>query len=166
MAVENVSGVYVIAPTEKEPFREASQLHFKAPYKTLMDRVTLPGAASIGSTIILGKVPSSTIVSRLGEIATSGLGTNVTLDVGLADDADAGLASKGDILVDGADVASAGAVSIVGSVAIANRFKPLWELAGLTEDPRTTFTLVATTGAAAVSAGDKTVAWEIPHTSY
>lgn len=166
MAVETVYGKFLGAPLQGKPMRGGSDIHQGIPYKPLIDAATIPGAASVASVIVLGSVPSRSVISRLGYIAHAALGAGVTLDVGVQDDATIGLTGQGDILVDGEDSAAADSFSVAAGVSYADNGKPLWQLAGLSEDPLVEMTLIATIGGAAVSAGDKAITWEIPYTSY
>lgn len=165
MAVEDLAGKYVMAPGRLASPRVASFQHFNNPYKALMDIATLPAASSIASTIEVANIKPDAVLSALGFIAFAALGADTTLSLGLKDDASIGLSGKTTMLINAAASASAGTASAIAAVSLANRYKPLWELAGLAEMPRKPFTLVITLGGAASSAGGA-VAWELPFTSY
>lgn len=164
MAVEDLKGVYVMAMAGLTPARAASFHHFDNPLKQLADRVAVPAAASIGSTIELGQVKSSAVLSALGFLQFGALAASTTLKVGLKDDSQVALTGQTALLNAATSTASAGTMAIGAAVALADRYKPLWELAGFTADPGGVFTLVAELGGAASTGG--TVAWEIPFTSY
>jgi len=73
--------------------------------------------------ISLGYVDWTTRFDAISTIDFDDMGTSITLDVGVALDPDCLIAAQ--------DVATAaGSVSLLKSVAIANRRKPLWQLAG------------------------------------
>jgi hypothetical protein len=81
------------------------------------------GDAAQNDIISLGYVDWTTRFDALSTIDFDDLGTSVTMDVGVANDPDC--------LIDGQDVATAaGSVALLKSVALANRRKALWELAG------------------------------------
>lgn len=164
MAVEDLKGVYVMAMAGLTPARVASFQHFDNPIKQLADRVVIPAAASIGSTIELGQVKTSAVLSALGFVQFDALAASTTLKVGLKDDSKIALSGKTALLNAATSTASAGSMAVGAAVDIANRYKPLWELAGLSADPGGVVTLVAELGGAASTGGD--VAWEIPFTSY
>lgn len=165
MPVADVAAQYTYGRSLMMPPRAASPLHMGSSLKHMMDKATLPASSEVGSVIRLGLIKPEAVISALGYIQWAALGTNVTLDLGVADDAELGISAKGDILIDGVAAASAGSTGIIASVSLANRFKPLWELAGLTALPTKQLQLIATVGGATSSAGGL-VAWEIPFTSY
>lgn len=81
------------------------------------------GDAAQDDYISLGYVDWSTRFDAHSVIDFDDMGTSITLDVGVALDPDCLIAAQ--------DVATAaGSVSLLKSVAIANRRKPLWQLAG------------------------------------
>ena len=81
------------------------------------------GDAAQDDYVSLGYVDWETRFDAISTIDFDDMGTSITLDVGVALDPDCLIAAQ--------DVAAAaGSVSLLKSVAIANRRKPLWELAG------------------------------------
>lgn len=81
------------------------------------------GDAAQDDYVSLGYVDWETRFDAISTIDFDDMGTSITLDVGVALDPDCLIAAQ--------DVATAaGSVSLLKSVAIANRRKPLWELAG------------------------------------
>ncbi len=165
MAVETLSGDYVMSKLAAVPVKIASFHHFDNPYKALMDRVTVPAGAEVASTIKLGQIKPDAVLSSLGFIQFAAMGLSVTFAAGFADDSEIGLSGQTAVLNAATSVATAGTMAIGASVSLANRFKPLWELAGLSEKPTKPFTLLITQ-AGATSAAGGVVAWEIPFTSY
>lgn len=165
MAVETVYGVNVLAKGQAVPPRTASFQHFNNPYKAMLDVAVLPAAASIGSTIEMASIKPDAVLSQLGVFSFDAMGAGVTLSIGLKDDAEIGLSGKEALINAASDVSSAGSIAVGAAIDRANWFKPLWELAGLTEKPSKNLTIVATqAGAATTPGGD--VAWEIPFVSY
>lgn len=165
MAVETLSGDYVMSKLASVPVKVASFHHFDNPYKALMDRVTVPAAADIASTIKVGQVKPDAVLSSLGFVQFAAMGAAVTFALGFADDSEIGLSGQSAALNAATDVSSAGTMAVGAAVSLADRFKPMWQLAGLSERPSKPLVLVITqAGAASAAGGD--VAWEIPFTSY
>ena len=86
MAVEDLKGVYVMAMAGLVPARAASFHHFDNPVKQLADRVAVPSGASIASTIELGQLKTSAVLSALGFVQFAALAASTTLKVGLKDE--------------------------------------------------------------------------------
>ncbi|WP_312145256.1 hypothetical protein [Brevundimonas sp.] len=81
------------------------------------------GDAAQNDIISLGYVDWTTRFDAISTLDFTDFGTAITLDVGVANDVDCLIAAQ--------DVATAaGSVSLLKSVAIADRRKPLWQLAG------------------------------------
>lgn len=81
------------------------------------------GDAAQNDYVSLGYVDWTTRFDAISQIDFDDFGTSITLDVGVAADPDCLVAAQ--------DVATAaGSVSVLKSVSIANRRKPLWQLAG------------------------------------
>lgn len=91
------------------------------------DLVTVDAAQN--DTVVLGYLDWTTRLDALSVIEFGDAGTGVNLDVGFAV-ANGGTADP-DALIDGQDISTAaGSASLLKSVAIGNRHKALWELAG------------------------------------
>lgn len=89
------------------------------------------GDAVQDDTISLGYVDWSTRFDAISTIEFDDMGTSITLDVGVAVNALNVGATAPACLISAQDVATAaGTVSLLKSVGIANRRKPLWQLAG------------------------------------
>lgn len=88
------------------------------------DRCVVPTSSDVNSTIPLAPVSWDFIpVRELSTVRFSDAGTNVTLDLGDANDPDA--------LIAGQDIAAAaGTASMIRSVSVANAFAPLWKMLG------------------------------------
>lgn len=104
---------------------------------------------SLGSTFIVGRLPSHARVHRLSKIHSSGIAGLTDVDLGTADNPDA--------LVDGADLTATGSDDGASAIPVAQEAKMLWELAGLTADPKAEMEIVMTINTAATAAGTVTV---------
>ena len=83
------------------------------------------GDAAQNDIVSLGYVDWNTRFDAISQVEFDDFGTAITLDVGVALDPDCLIAAQ--------DVATAaGSASLLKSVGIANRHKPLWQLAGYT----------------------------------
>ncbi|WP_309628207.1 hypothetical protein [Brevundimonas sp.] len=119
------------------------------------------GDAAQDDQISLGFVDWTTRFDAISTIDFDDMGTSITLDVGVALDTDCLIAAQ--------DVATAaGSVSLLKSVAIANRRKPLWQLAGYASAQAARTATVAVGGRAELLAtlkggnpGSGTLAWSI-----
>lgn len=81
------------------------------------------GDAAQNDFVSLGYVDWNTRFDAISQVEFDDFGTAITLDVGVALDPDCLIAAQ--------DVATAaGSASLLKSVGIANRHKPLWQLAG------------------------------------
>lgn len=88
------------------------------------------GDAAQNDTVVLGNFDWTTRFDALSVIEFTDFGTGITLDVGVEVGPTDGAADP-DCLVDGQDIATAaGSASLLKSVAIGDRHKPLWQLAG------------------------------------
>lgn len=89
------------------------------------------GDAAQDDYISLGYVGWDTRFDAISTIEFDDMGTSITMDVGVASNPANVGATAPACLVSAQDVATAaGSVSILKSVGIANRRKPLWQLAG------------------------------------
>lgn len=87
------------------------------------------GDAAQNDTLVLGHLDWTTRLDALSVIEFGDAGTGVNLDVGFAV-ANGGTADA-DALIDGQDISTAaGSTTLLKSVAIGDRHKALWELAG------------------------------------
>lgn len=119
------------------------------------------GDAAQDDVVSLGYVDWTTRFDAISQIDFDDMGTAITLDVGVALDPDCLIAAQ--------DVATAaGSVSLLKSVAITNRRKPLWQLAGFASLQAAKDATVADGGRAELIAtlkggnpGAGTIAWSI-----
>lgn len=117
----------------------------------IRDRINVDAAQN--DRIFLGSVPSTAIIDPLAsKIWFDDTGTSVTMDVGDT--------TYENALVAAADVAAAaGSVSVIGSIAIENYWKPLWAQLGYSADPGGQIDLYAKLEAANPASSD--FAWQI-----
>lgn len=166
------NGLYVSGRSADNRSLDVNSALAGAPIRVLTD-VLLTADLAQNDTINLGSLPARAVpIASLGNYQTTALGTSVTMSIGFADDArpevkaassnGAGIASKTAALLSAANVASAGSGNALAAVALADRGKPLWALAGLTRDPGVTLKLIATLAGANPDSGS--VAWTIPYT--
>jgi hypothetical protein len=117
---------------------------------------TLLGAVAINEKIYMGKIPTNVKVSQNGSLQFSDLGTVGTFHLGLEHDKMTATEKTNakNKLVNATNVnAAAGSVSWIAAVAITDRNKRLWEIAGMTKDPGGEFDLVITAATATDAAG-------------
>lgn len=89
------------------------------------------GDAAQNDIVSLGFVDWTTRFDGISTIHFDDFGTSITLDVGVAAIASVNSATAYACLINAQDIATAaGSVSLLKSVAIGNRKKPLWQLAG------------------------------------
>lgn len=160
-------GNYITGRTESARNIPASQAHLGGFFQAFRDILTFDGAQN--DTIFMGLLPDDAVLSdALSKVQWTGLGANVTLSIGVEDNTTqkfrsltvdgAGLVGKTGILLDAEAVSNGGNASMVKDVALTDRFKPLWELAGLTASSGQDLKVIATVGGGNPSSG--TIAWE------
>lgn len=127
------------------------------------------GDAAQNDVVSLGYVDWSTRFDAISTLDFDDMGTAITLDVGVASNAANVGAGAVSCLISGQDVATAaGSVGLLKSVAIANRRKPLWQLAGYASAQAAKDATVSDGGRAELIAtlkggdpGAGTIAWSI-----
>lgn len=144
MAVETTTATGVIT--------DPPQNGYSRSVKQVTSTVEVSAAASVSSTYTLGYLPSGARLSGAArlywdDMATSG---SPTLDIGLVGPS---FTYDDDKLNDGLDLATAQTAGAKIIKDIANQYKPLWQLAGLTSDPDEVWTVKAVIRDAAVIAG-------------
>lgn len=146
-------GSFVTGRTEADRQLDVDGAYYQGRYNTLVERFDVDAAQN--DTLFIGMIPADVVLSQVvSEYETSALGASVTMDVGFADDADLGVSSVTDVLVNDADVAAAGTGSMTSAIAVADRGKKVWQLAGLTADPKKPLKLIATLKGANPASGD------------
>lgn len=143
--VTNYSSAFQRSDEARRTLKNAGQIGGQ-PVHRATGTVAIANGDSIGSKLYLANVPSNAILSPLSAIYNAAITSLNDVDLGDAETADA--------LVNGADFTSAGSVSAMDAVALADYGKPLWELLGHTEDPGGMIDLFLTLKAAAGAAGD------------
>ena len=119
----------------------------------IRDRIELVAGVAQNDRIVLGAIRSDAVINPLTSfIWFDDLGTSITMDIGST--------AAENALVAAQDVATAaGSCSILKSVDIANYGKELWELLGLSADPKTPITLYAKLEGG--DPGTGSVSWQI-----
>lgn len=100
---------------------------------------------SATSTIEIARLPSRAVILRQSALYSPGIGGLTNVDVGFSDNPDA--------LVDGANLTSAGNVSLMGAVAMGDCAQQVWQLAGYTKDPKKDISVFVTLNTNATAAG-------------
>jgi len=135
--------------------------------RMLSDYVTATPVAN--DTISLGYIDWTTRFDAMSAIDFDAFGAGVTLDVGVASNpANVGATAPACLIAAQSIATPAGTASLLKSVAIANRRKPLWQLAGYASAQAARTATVADGGRAELIATIKggtpvngTVAWSI-----
>lgn len=150
------SGQYDPATKPRVPLPgEETQGHVKQ----LVSTKPLLNGDSATSTINFGSVPSNARIHPLSLLSNDGLTSLVDFDLGIGKTVGGTFTMKdADCLVDGADIHTAGTKNAVSAVAIENYRKPLWEIAGYSDDPGGDLDIVGTINTAGPTAdGDVTL---------
>lgn len=117
------------------------------------DRIELAEAFAQNDRVSLGKIRSDAIINPVTSIIWfDDLGTSITMDVG-STAAEAALVAAQDVAT------AAGSCSVMRSVDIANYWKPLWEVLGLSADPGGAIEIFAKLEGG--NPGTGTMAWQI-----
>lgn len=135
--------------------------------RILKDYITVDAAQN--DYVSLGYVGWDTRFDEISALNFDDFGTSITLDVGVASNTANVGAGAPACLINGQDIATAaGSVAFMKSVGIANRHKPLWQLAGFASFQAAKDATVADGGRAELIAtfkgGDPTsgtLAWSI-----
>lgn len=124
------------------------------------DTVEVTNGDSIGSTYILGSVPSSASMREL--VVLNDAITSAAADFGLyRTTADGAAAVSASLFGSAVSLATANTTGTnvlheSGTLDIANLAKPLWQILGLSSDPQIMYDVVATLTAAATASGTLT----------
>lgn len=127
MAVVTKYGSKVITLLDAEPpvFPAKGLNGGRVHYAT--DKVEIASGDSSTSTFTLARIPYDAVILP-GSLLYHDAITSVT-------DADIGTSDDPNGLADALDISSAGSKQVLEQVDIANYYKPLWELVGLTSNP-------------------------------
>lgn len=155
MAVVNVKSS-TITNADASPMVKNSPLLERAMVRECVGQAAAANGDSIGSTYRLARLPSHARVSQVLLSCTAI--TTCAGDVGIYRTADdGGAVVDADLFASAASLATALVNSDVtresGVITVANMEKTLWELAGLSADPKVMYDVVITLTAAAGSAG-------------
>ncbi len=159
MAVVTISGSLTIDVLTRDDGsnHQAPAALSKATVKACRDKTIVTNGDSINSLVKIALIPATSVISPLSNFYHDALTSLTDFDIGVYDK---NFVLKDiDCLADGLDISSAGTKSILAAVAIENRTKPLWELAGYTSNPGGDLWIVGTLKAASGATGD--VAWEL-----
>lgn len=113
--------------------------------RTTRHQADVANGDSATSTFEIARLPSHARISPLSILRSPGIGGLTNVDVGFADAPDA--------LVDGANLTTATTVGLMSNVALGDDKKALWELAGLTADPKAKISVFITLNTNATAAG-------------
>lgn len=108
------------------------------------DKVVGVSGDAVDDKLYIAKLPSTALILPSSTIYHEAAGTSVTVNLGDATTTDA-LASL-------VDVSSAGSFSVFENVAVDDYAKPLWELLGMSEDPKSDIDVYFTIKGAALGA--------------
>ncbi|PHS25466.1 MAG: hypothetical protein COA84_07570 [Robiginitomaculum sp.] len=153
MALQSLYGDKILALVNNIPQKDVVSSNYRGRARIISDRVSMATAANVASTIAFAKIPSSANLLRLSKLFFGAAGAGVTLDIGFKDDASISLSGKTAALASAVDVSSAGNTDLIVAPTIDKIGSALWEVLGLTEDPRKDLTLILTTGGAATAGG-------------
>lgn len=147
-----------IMQTPKAEFANARLANVKAEF-------AIDANVSATSTLLIGRVPSSAILSRLSTLICTALTTGVVslgLDRGGVISSNLYVPSSGAApaaLLSGQSIATAGAFAALAAVSVANLDAQVWQLLGLASDPGDMVNIYATVSTAASVSG--TLAFDI-----
>jgi hypothetical protein len=110
-----------------------------------MHAVAVANGDSAASTLELARIPSHAVILPMTTLHHSAVTGATDNDLGFDNDPDA--------LIDGATIASAGTKPGMSAVALADKAKRAWELAGLTADPKEKLPIKLTLNSAATADG-------------
>lgn len=160
MAVVTVKS-FAITNRDASPKVRNDAAHAKASLRSFVGAAAIANGDSVGSKYILGSIPSNAIVHSLLLSTSADMGTTTTANIGLyqvtAADGTAGAVVDADFFKATADFKT-GAItdSEVANgnvITLANSYKKVWELLGLTSDPNLMYDVVATLDGACDGAG-------------
>jgi hypothetical protein len=146
-------GTFITGRSEATRPLDVSGAHYMGRYNPIVTRFDLDAAQN--DTLFIAMVPLDAVLSQVvSEYETSAIGSSVTMDVGFADDTELGISSKTDVLVDDADISSAGTGSLTSNIGVADRGKTVRDLLGLAADVQGEAKMIATLKGANPDTGD------------
>lgn len=115
-------------------------------------------------TVFVARLPSVAVILPTSQIAHEALGSSVTMDIGVFNqEGRSDITDNDDALATGIDVSSGGRRDFFSGLDPALIGQPLWEIAGLTEDPGVAFDIKLTLKDANPT-DDASIAWSIHYT--
>jgi hypothetical protein len=128
--------------------------------RIIRDTVEIDAADDDTSKYRLARLPANAILESI-TIDHDAITGGTDFDLGFYDvpETNSGAVISGavDVLVDGATLAVAGSVDGLGNVAIENRHKKIWEIAGLAADPNKLVDIVLTGNVVGTASGTVTL---------
>lgn len=132
---------------------QARPVFYRGRVSHIVDSAAFADTDSVGSKCWLGKVPSHAVINPASTIYFGAFGTNCTLNIGDAKDAD-GLATV-------IAVSSAGNSPILEAISAQNFARPLWQHLGYARDPHQLLDLYASIAGAAVTTSTAWLTWNL-----
>jgi hypothetical protein len=133
-----VNTKFTLAYPDPASFATPRSLFRGSRQRTILCPFSLDANDAAGTVVKVGKIPSSAIILPSSTLLYGAV-TGASINFGTPDDADCFMAAH--------SIAAAGSASAINAVAIANKAKRVWELAGLTNDPCREMDLLLTTTA-------------------
>lgn len=157
MAVVAVKG-FAITNRDSSPKVINDAAHANASMKGFVGAAAITSGNSVGSTYLLGSIPSNAIVHSLLASSSADMGTTTTANIGLyKTTADGGAVVDADFFKATLDL-KGGAITNTevangNVITLANSYKKVYELLGLTSDPCIQYDVVATLDGACDGSG-------------
>lgn len=122
--------------------------------RNIVDTVEIAAADDDGSKYRLARLPANAVITSI-TIDNDAITGGTDFDLGVYDvpEVNSGAVIDADALADGADLSSAGSVSGLTAVDIANKHKKLWEVAGIAEEANKLVDIVLTGNTVGTAAG-------------
>lgn len=156
MATENLKSTPITSLDASPPVRTTAGKGASGILRQVDGTVTATTAMEAGSTYALVRVPSNAIIKEVWACLDTAV-TTFTVDIGVyySSGADVPAEQRGDVLDADLFASAVALASIVvptqytheaaaSALTVADMFKPLWDLAGLTSDPACNFDIVMT----------------------
>lgn len=122
--------------------------------RTINDAGAFAAGSEVGSTISFGKISTSAVLLGTSRVHSDALGASTTLNFGVKNNTAAGVSSKTAAFISGGTVgASAASLNGIAAVDINKTGQQIWQILGLSADPKVDLDLVVTLAGATTSAG-------------
>jgi len=154
MAVVTTKGSINIDNLDSDPIVLNSKL-FNSPVLRQVETVAIAAADDDTSKYVLARVPSNAVLSNQSEIENDAITGGTDFNVGFyyID----GTAIDDNALLDALDLSSATTTKLLSGVDKNIRNQEVWQLAGLSEDPKKLIDIVLTSVTVGTAAGDITM---------